>query len=609
MPRTRGRIAWYFASRLADGLRIILGLKSTPPFIPKVIASCKSQCQSSKDSCRKLSRSFPGKRTPRETIQLKEVIERSSMVLEGIRQLVAYQVTYNPIRQTLRNPYYYPRRKEVPDEVDAYSEPEPRRASNHPLKARKHFERPSIKADITIPERRLNQLAKESRVPSSRIGRISSFGSLVAGLGIGSIAEASKRTLGLSDRNNKPVFLSESNVNRIVETLCKVRGAALKLGQLISIQDESIVSPEVAAAFERVRQSADFMPTSQMKSVLEKELTADYMKSHFEFFDEKPFAAASIGQVHEARLKDGTSVAVKIQYPGVAEGIESDIKNLLMILKVWNVLPQGMFIDNLAKTARRELSWECDYEREAECQQKYANWIDTFKDSYRIRVPRVYPKLSTKKVLVTELISGVPLDTLFNGSNDVPQEVRNSIAERLLRLTLQEIFDFNFMQTDPNFSNYFYNPSQDVIYLLDFGAAREFPYSFTDTYFNLIEAAADQDYDKIVKYSREIGFLTGFESQIMEKTHAEAVKILGEAFAPNQTNYDFGRQSTTKKIASLIPTMVHHRLTPPPEETYSLHRKMSGMFLVCSKLKANIDCRTIFLEVADKYHQERQRRL
>jgi aarF domain-containing kinase len=225
-----------------------------------------------------------------------------------------------------------------------------------------------------------------------------------------------------------------------------------------------------------------------------------------------------------------------------------------------------------------------------------------------MHVPKVYPHLSTKRVLVSELVNGAPLDTLFDGESVVPQITRNSIAERLLRLTLQEVFEFRFMQTDPNFSNYFYNPSDDIIYLLDFGAAREYPQSFTDTYFNLIEAAAEQNYDDIVKYSRDIGFLTGYESKIMETAHAEAVKTLGLAFSSQQKTYDFGKQETTKKIASLIPTMVNHRLTPPPEETYSLHRKMSGMFLVCAKLKANIDCRTIFLEVAQKYKQDKLRR-
>lgn len=111
----------------------------------------------------------------------------------------------------------------------------------------------------------MNKNAKESKVPSSRIGRIINFGNLAAGLGVGAVNEMAKRAIG---QNNDPklngsVFLTEDNAQRIVDTLCKVRGAALKLGQMISLQDETLISPQLQKMFERVRQSADFMPFSQ----------------------------------------------------------------------------------------------------------------------------------------------------------------------------------------------------------------------------------------------------------------------------------------------------------------------------------------------------------
>lgn len=445
------------------------------------------------------------------------------------------------------------------------------------------------------------------------------FKGLAAGLSIGAVAEASKRTLGLKDASS-PAFLSEANINRIVETLCKVRGAALKLGQIISIQDEAIVSPQIAAAFERVRQSADFMPVYQMERVLKSELGSDWRKQVFESFNDRPFAAASIGQVHEAilRTEGSPQVAVKIQYPGVAEGMESDIKNLMSIMKFWKILPDGLFVDNLVKVARKELGWEVDYTREAEAQIKYRNLIEPYANQLNIYVPKVYQKFSTKKVFMTELIQGVPIDKLFvvqNGSSksdsatdsmlqNMTQETRNDVAERLLKLTLKEVFEFRFMQTDPNFSNYFYDVETGTIHLLDFGAAREYSKEFVDLYFMVIKGAADQNYDMILEYSKKIGFLSGYESKIMEKSHVEAVLILGEAFNVSTNHnglFDFSNQNTTRRISQLVPIMLKHRLTPPPEETYSLHRKMSGVFLLCSKLSAKINCRKIFQEVATQY--------
>lgn len=202
---------------------------------------------------------------------------------------------------------------------------------------------------IELPK--LSAVAKQRKVPSSRIGRMASFGSLFAGLGIGTVNELTKGALGLGGSTDvKSALFSSKNAERIVDTLCRVRGAALKLGQILSIQDSTIVSPQLVKAFDRVRQAADYMPDWQVEKVMKSEFGSDW-SSKFDRFDVKPFAAASIGQVHRALLHDGTEVAVKIQYPGVAKSIESDIDNLVGMLKLWNVFPAGIFIDNVVKVS------------------------------------------------------------------------------------------------------------------------------------------------------------------------------------------------------------------------------------------------------------------
>lgn len=197
------------------------------------------------------------------------------------------------------------------------------------------------------------------------------------------------------------------------------------------------------------------------------------------------------------------------------------------------------------------------------------------------------------------MFSGIPVDKL--GEVDgITQEVRNSVARRLLRLCLREVFVLRFMQTDPNWSNFFYDPPNDMINLLDFGATREFSQEFVDQYMKVIHAAAQQDREGVLTSSRELGFLTGYESKVMEDAHVEAVMILGEAFAFDG-DFDFGAQDTTRRINELVPVMLAHRLAPPPEETYSLHRKTAGVFLLCTKLKANINCKELFDDIYDKY--------
>ncbi|VDO01377.1 unnamed protein product, partial [Rodentolepis nana] len=383
----------------------------------------------------------------------------------------------------------------------------------------------SIADSSNHPDKKKKALStsKQRHVPASRIGRATGFGrrlDLFVGLGIGAMTEYAKRSLGASDNKlDSNLFLNDANLERIVDTLCRMRGAALKLGQMLSIQgtlafnfahyvpclDSSLVSPKIQSIFERVRQSADFMPTSQMYSVIDAELGPNW-KDKLASFDEKPFAAASIGQVHMASLPDGTRLAMKIQYPGVAKSIDTDVANISMLLKRFNFLPRGMYADSAIRTAKKELKWECDYIREAAFAKKFARLLE---NDPAFIVPKVYDELSTEKVFTTEFFDGLVLDDCV----DLPQEVRNRIGENILRLCLLEVFVYNCMQTDPNWSNFLYCKNPDKIVLLDFGASRDYPRQFVDDYLRVIVAASEGDNAGIIEHSKNLGFLTGYETK------------------------------------------------------------------------------------------------
>lgn len=457
--------------------------------------------------------------------------------------------------------------------------------------------------DVHKFEHKLNKFSKERQVPSGRVSRLINFGNLAAGLSAGALSEMAKRAIGKDNKgenltnsmidSTKSVFLTEENMERIVDTLCKVRGAALKLGQMLSIQDEALLSPTLQRIFDRVRQSADFMPFWQTEEVLRAELGDNYMDK-FESLEKSPFAAASIGQVHLAYLKDtNEKCAIKIQYPGVAQSIQSDIDNLMGILNVAQLLPKQLYVENVVQVMKRELLDECDYKREADSMLKFQEFI---KDDPVFLLPKVYPEMTTKQILFSEFVNGEPFDKCI----DLDQEQRNFIGYHMLRLCLNELFNYKYMQTDPNWSNFFFNKYTNKIYLLDFGATREYSDDFVDKYINVIKSAADNDREGVLKWSRDLKFLTGYETKAMNDAHTDAVLILGEAFSKDEI-FDFSKQETTRKINDLVPVMLKYRLTPPPEETYSLHRKMSGAFLLCAKLRAKINCKPMFDEIWNNY--------
>lgn len=437
---------------------------------------------------------------------------------------------------------------------------------------------------------------RERRVPSSPFTRALGFAGLGAGLAWGTVQESAKRLVfGTPSSQDKQSayspFLSDKNAERLALALCRMRGAALKIGQMLSIQDESLVPAPILAALDIVRQGADVMPKSQLNQVLDAELGADW-STKLTSFDYEPIAAASIGQVHKA-TKDGMEVAMKIQYPGVADSIESDIENVKLLLDYTNLIPKGLFLDRAIKVAKVELSRECDYELEAANQKQFRSLLSDAEGFY---VPLVVDDLSCKRVLSTEFVSGIPIDKVAS----LNQETRNYVGRKLLELTLMELFVFRFMQTDPNWSNFLYDEATNTINLIDFGAARDYPKRFVDDYLRMVVACANGERDDVIEMSKRLGFLTGEESEAMLDAHVQAGFIVGLPFS-NPGGYDFRSSNITHSMSNLGATMLRHRLTPPPDEVYSLHRKLSGAFLACIKLGAVVPCRELLLEVYKDY--------
>ncbi|PGH06642.1 Atypical/ABC1/ABC1-A protein kinase [Blastomyces parvus] len=435
----------------------------------------------------------------------------------------------------------------------------------------------------------------ESRVPSTRLGRLWEYGGLATSMAFGIVGQSIRRaTVGVDSSSGSLIF-SPENVERLVSKLSKMRGAALKLGQLMSFQDAKMLPPAIHEVLQRVQDKANYMPAKQRDRVLVANLGENW-RDLFESFDELPMAAASIGQVHKAVLKEtGKPIAVKIQYPGVANSIDSDLNNLSILLTASRLLPKGLFLDKTIANARTELAWECDYIREAECGQRFRSLLQD--DTKIFMVPAIIHSASGKQVLTMEYLEGIPVTRVQNFT----QAQRDWIGTQILRLSLREICEFRFMQTDPNWTNFLYNASTNKLELLDFGASRDYPASFISTYLRVLQAASRNDRETCRDLSIKLGYLTGFESPAMVDAHITSILTLSEPFMASSPDvYDFSDQTITERVREMIPLMLRERLAPPPEETYSLHRKLSGAFLLCARLGSRVRCKELFENALEK---------
>ncbi|MEE9279181.1 MAG: AarF/UbiB family protein, partial [Myxococcota bacterium] len=232
---------------------------------------------------------------------------------------------------------------------------------------------------------------RRSRVPVGRVERVARIGWLAGEMALGAAAESVRRLAGSRrDAAGNP-FVSGPNAERLARRLSGLRGAAMKLGQLLSMEAEDLLPGEVADALAVLRAHGDSMPAGQLRSVLVDAYGRDWEELFLEF-DLEPIAAASIGQVHQAVASDGRQLALKIQYPGVAKSIDSDVDNLATALRLSHILPRDVDVSDLLAEVKRELHREVDYIREARNLQRYAELVARDRE---FAIPKVHTDLTT----------------------------------------------------------------------------------------------------------------------------------------------------------------------------------------------------------------------
>ena len=418
-------------------------------------------------------------------------------------------------------------------------------------------------------------------VPSARLSRLASFGQLAGGIAGGVLAEGARKLASGERPRLSDLLLTPANAVRVTEQLSRLRGAAMKLGQMISMDAGDVLPAELTAILARLRDAAHFMPPAQLNKVLIAEWGADWRRK-FAHFEARPIAAASIGQVHRATLPDGTLLAIKVQYPGVADSIDADVDNVASLLRMSNLLPSTLDIAPLLIEAKRQLHEEADYIREAQQMQRYRQLLDGESDFI---VPAPYPELSGKRVLAMDFIAGQSIETL----DAAPQDVRDRIMAALLDLVLRELFEFGFMQTDPNFANYRWQPDGGRIVLLDFGAARAVPEKTVASYRRLMLAGLAQDHDALRDALIEIGFV----SPVTLQRHRPALDGMIDILMTHLGRpglFDFADRSFVDHVRRHAETIIADKAAwhVPPADTLFVQRKVSGTALLAIRMQARL---------------------
>ena len=254
-------------------------------------------------------------------------------------------------------------------------------------------------------------------VPSGRLARLGQFGRLAGGVAGGMIAEGARRLADGERPTMRDMMLTPGNVARVADRLSHLRGAAMKLGQMISMDAGDMLPPELTEIMARLRQNAYRMPPAQLQQVLAGEWGKTW-RTRFTRFDAAPLAAASIGQVHRAITRDGRDLAIKVQYPGVRESIEADVDNVATLLRVSGLLPPAIDVAPLLAEAKRQLAEEADYLREGEQMTRFGALLA---DAPGYVVPTLDAEFTTPRVLAMSFIEGRAIETL----GDAPQETRD----------------------------------------------------------------------------------------------------------------------------------------------------------------------------------------
>ncbi len=416
------------------------------------------------------------------------------------------------------------------------------------------------------------------------------------------------RSKDAREERNREFYVEQAEF--LADELGRLKGSVMKVGQMLSVYGQYFMPPEVIEVLRTLQDDSPPVAWEELEPELSKRLGTKRMGELD--IDPKPLAAASLGQVHRARRKsDGRELCIKIQYPKLAEAIDSDIRTLTRIVKIARIVPKGVELTAVMEEVREMIYREVDYGHELRMTREFGEHLA---GDDRYVVPEVFAEYSTETVLVTsfEKAEHVQSETI----QALPQERRNKLALNALELFFNEFFEWGLVQTDPHFGNYKIRLAEDgpqdgpqdgkdQMVLLDFGATREFAPRFLGAYHDVVGGAFAGDADRLIQGAFDMGLLRENSPQQVKDAFAEVGFLMIEPFTESppekllteEGEYCWGDSDLPWRVSKAVSRAAMSRwFRIPPREIVFLHRRLGGVFVLLAVLKAQIRARQMLAD-------------
>ncbi|MBL9039907.1 MAG: AarF/ABC1/UbiB kinase family protein [Archangium sp.] len=426
-----------------------------------------------------------------------------------------------------------------------------------------------------------------SKPATGRLARMAKLASLSARLSTDLVSRGVKRLAGESD--TVASLLGSGAAEKLVATLGDMKGLAMKLGQSMAM-DPDMLTPEVRAIVARLQNQAPPMPWSLVEHVVTAQLGRPVAEL-FSSFDEAPLAAASLGQVHRAVTRDGSAVAVKVQYPDIADALQADVQNLGALVRTVSMTPGLSHGPKYFAELREGLLSELDYRQEARRLERFAaaaRFVPT------LRVPAVHHALTAEKVLTLELLDGVTLKEFLRTIDTQPPDERFRVARLLVHATWGPFLADGVVHADPHPGNFLVLPD-GRLGVLDFGAIKEMSKPWLDANLRLFGSFFGENTYDAVADSAKAGMV--FDDVAVARPIVEAVITITTRSA-RSTDFDYGAAHINRDMRALFLGNPRAMTTiKPPPEAVNFFRAVGGMSNNLENLKARGNFKALFREV------------